>query len=419
MLMAPVLPLDMRLSSPLWLLKYLARYGLRDSLEASPLCLLQPPAIFRSHDQALSPEHDFLTSYHWLYVCTVYRTSAAADRGVWPHSTSSRLQRLPLHNAMLLLRTILRRTPRRAQLAAGCSAAAAATLTATAAGCLGTQDEYEKCFAPGTRCNPPLEYSQWESNWDGRAPPEEASESLKKRLRRAPKRHLILIRHGQYDLESDTDPPLTALGRHQATLTGQHIASWAEADLRTSPSAKPQRIKIGNIYSSNMLRARTTAELIAAELPDATLHAADSMLAEGAPYPVSGWRPYPATLFEEGARIEAAFRRYVHRSEDGWRAHKKETAAAQKAAKKGEDAAAAAVEERSYEDEDTYDLVVCHGNVIRYFVCRALQLPPERWLRLATYNCGMTHLAISASGGVSLWGFGDHAHLDIEHTTYH
>lgn len=38
--------------------------------------------------------------------------------------------------------------------------------------------------------------------------------------------------------------------------------------------------------------------------------------------------------------------------------------------------------------QDTYDLVVCHGNVIRYFTLRALQLPPGRWLKLATYNCG-------------------------------
>ena len=31
-------------------------------------------------------------------------------------------------------------------------------------------------------------------------------------------------------------------------------------------------------------------------------------------------------------------------------------------------------------------LVVCHGNVIRSFCCRALQVPVERWLNLSVDN---------------------------------
>lgn len=73
----------------------------------------------------------------------------------------------------------------------------------------------------------------------------------------------------------------------------------------------------------------------------------------------------------------------------------------------------------SYEGDDTYELVVCHGNVIRYFVCRALQFPPEAWIHFATYNCGLTHIAIRSSGVVSLLGFGDIGHLNLEQVTYH
>jgi hypothetical protein len=29
--------------------------------------------------------------------------------------------------------------------------------------------------------------------------------------------------------------------------------------------------------------------------------------------------------------------------------------------------------------EDSYEVVVCHANVIRYFVCKALQVPTEVW----------------------------------------
>ena len=121
-------------------------------------------------------------------------------------------------------------------------------------------------------------------------------------------------------------------------------------------------------------------------------------------------------LFEDGARIEAAFRKYFHRSVDGWRAAYKYERAAKKAEKAGEEAPPVP----SYADEEeTYDLVVCHGNVIRYSMCRALQLPPNYWLRLATYNCGLTHFQIRATGSVSLFGFGDIGHLDLDQTTYH
>ena len=42
---------------------------------------------------------------------------------------------------------------------------------------------------------------------------------------------------------------------------------------------------------------------------------------------------------EDGARIEAAFRRYIHRADPK-------------------------------QKEDSYEIIVCHANVIRYFVCR-------------------------------------------------
>lgn len=42
---------------------------------------------------------------------------------------------------------------------------------------------------------------------------------------------------------------------------------------------------------------------------------------------------------EDGARIEAAFRHYIHRADPK-------------------------------QKEDSYEIIVCHANVIRYFVCR-------------------------------------------------
>ena len=65
-----------------------------------------------------------------------------------------------------------------------------------------------------------------------------------------------------------------------------------------------------------------------------------------------------------------------------------------------------------------YEVIVCHGNVIRYFFMRALQLPPEAWLRLCTFNCSLTYFTIRPTGGVSCRMLGDTGHMDMEHTTF-
>ena len=56
--------------------------------------------------------------------------------------------------------------------------------------------------------------------------------------------------------------------------------------------------------------------------------------------------------------------------------------------------------------------------MIRYFVLRALQLPPEAWLRLALNNASITVLLISPSGNVSLRCFGDTGHMPPDMITY-
>ncbi len=49
---------------------------------------------------------------------------------------------------------------------------------------------------------------------------------------------------------------------------------------------------------------------------------------------------------------------------------------------------------------------------------RALQLPPEAWLRTAAYNASITILEIYPSGRVSLRCFGDVGHLPPDMITY-
>lgn len=69
-------------------------------------------------------------------------------------------------------------------------------------------------------------------------------------------RHLILIRHGQYELDGATDEQriLTKLGRTQAEYTGKRLR------------------EIGFPYTlivkSTMARAQETADIIAKNLPE-------------------------------------------------------------------------------------------------------------------------------------------------------
>lgn len=73
----------------------------------------------------------------------------------------------------------------------------------------------------------------------------------------------------------------------------------------------------------------------------------------------------------------------------------------------------------SANQQENYSTVfVCHGNVIRYLVMRALQLSPDAWLRTAVYNASITILEIYPSGRVSLRNFGDVGHFSPEHITY-
>jgi len=67
---------------------------------------------------------------------------------------------------------------------------------------------------------------------------------------------------------------------------------------------------------------------------------------------------------------------------------------------------------------DSHEVVVCHANVIRYVVCRALQLPPEAWLRLSLPHASVTHLVVRANGNVSVRSLGDAGHLPPELVSY-
>ncbi|XP_032803277.1 serine/threonine-protein phosphatase PGAM5, mitochondrial [Petromyzon marinus] len=189
-------------------------------------------------------------------------------------------------------------------------------------------------------------------------------------------RHILLVRHSQYNLAGPTDEQrfLTDTGREQAELTGQRLASLGFPYTR--------------IVHSSMRRAIETAQIISTHLPDVALSSSD-LLREGMPIPPEPpMRPKPDfQYFTDGARIEAAFRQFIHRAEPEQQA-------------------------------DSYEIIVCHANVIRYFVCRALQFPPEGWLRMSLDNGSITWLAVRPSGRVGLRSLGDSGFMPATKLTH-
>ncbi|XP_063296775.1 serine/threonine-protein phosphatase PGAM5, mitochondrial-like [Pelobates fuscus] len=143
-------------------------------------------------------------------------------------------------------------------------------------------------------------------------------------------------------------------GREQASLTGQRLALLASEGSNFSCIIYP-----------SLTRSTETADIISQNLPDIKM-CSSSLLHEGPPI-----RPVPAeskwipdlSYFKDGPRIEAAFRKYILRADPE-------------------------------QTKDSYEIIVCHDNVIRYFVCRALQLPLEAWLRLPLYHGSITKLLI-------------------------
>ena len=167
---------------------------------------------------------------------------------------------------------------------------------------------------------------------------------------------------------------LTPLGREQANLVGLRL--------------KELGFPYTRIIQSSMTRATETAQIISQHLPNIPVTSSD-LLREG--YPIHHECPFGKVqsekrVFRDGARLEAAFRKYLHRAEPS-------------------------------QKEDSYDVIVCHGNVIRYFFCRALQFPPNAWLRFGLYHSSWTWIYITPSGKVCVRAMGDFGHLPKDKMT--
>lgn len=162
---------------------------------------------------------------------------------------------------------------------------------------------------------------------------------------------MLLVRHGEMDRAAFAVDGFTAgltdRGREQVQHTA---ATLRERDVTA-------------IYSSTIGRAAETAEVIADAFPGIAVRSTNLLweLPNVSATKESAWRH----VFERGIRRgERAYRFFV----------------------------------RPPSSSLTCELLITHGNLIRFFACRILAVQPESWSILGTMHCGITEIWIEANG---------------------
>lgn len=183
-------------------------------------------------------------------------------------------------------------------------------------------------------------------------------------------RVIVLVRHGNYLPDPSADPELgphlTALGVAQAKLAGPRLAKLGRFDA---------------LYVSPLQRARDTAAAMQKDfpghaftvLPDLAECTPPSRLAR-----VMAGEP-PADLEACRARLDRLFTaRFV-----------------------------------PAQGQPRQELYVCHGNVIRYLVTRALGVDETAWLSMSVGHTSITRIRIEPDGRMQVLSVGDVGHVPV------
>ncbi len=183
-------------------------------------------------------------------------------------------------------------------------------------------------------------------------------------------RTLYLIRHGDYNIEDERDPDV-----------GKELVPLGIAQTRLlSARLKSMGIAFNTLTSSTMMRAKQTAMIINDEFPELILNQS-KLIRECTP---PTWREdimkgeSEIDLRTCVENLENAFDKYFVPSPD---------------------------------ENNKNDIIVCHGNVIRYFVTKVLSVETKVWLQMTIGNCSLTIVRISPEGSMKLVSFNDLGHI--------
>jgi len=188
---------------------------------------------------------------------------------------------------------------------------------------------------------------------------------------------IYLIRHGDYNQTEEQDEfvgnELTPLGIAQARLLAARL--------------KAMPVEFTSLTSSTMTRARQTAMILNEDFPELELKQ-DELICECTP---PSWRKdvmagVDTTEKEQCVKnIEQAFQEYFIPSPD---------------------------------EKDRNDIIVCHGNVIRYLVTKVLIVDTMAWLQMSISNCSLTIVRILPDGSMKLDAFSDYGHIPENMRTF-
>lgn len=187
---------------------------------------------------------------------------------------------------------------------------------------------------------------------------------------------VYLVRHGAYDLDTTvtddrTGNGLKALGHEQARLVGARLAGLG--------------IKFDRLISSEFLRAKQTADDMAPLMKMTPTR--DGSLNECTPASVSASlmaSEKPGDVAECDSVRAVAWQRYFVATPT----------------------------------RDTYDVLVCHGNVIRWTLMRALGADTKLWSNQDIGHCSLTIIAVRPDGTIRLVEYSDVGHIPVEKQTW-
>jgi serine/threonine-protein phosphatase PGAM5 len=183
----------------------------------------------------------------------------------------------------------------------------------------------------------------------------------------APAHTLYLIRHGAYVADRNADPQLgpgiTPLGVAQARLIAARLSGSGVA--------------FDSMTSSTLQRARDTAAVMHETLSNLPV-AQSPLLRECGP-------PLPEAAEGEEARERAACAKQLDQAFA-------EFFTPAKNAKRN-------------------DILVAHGNVIRYLVMKALKVDPRAWLGMSVAHASLTVIQVLPDGSMKVIAVGDSGHI--------
>lgn len=182
-------------------------------------------------------------------------------------------------------------------------------------------------------------------------------------------RTIYLVRHGNYDAaqpgDDDVVHGLTPLGVAQARLVAARLAGMP--------------VEFSSLVASPMTRARQTAAVVNESLPQLKVEISP-LLRECTP---RSWRTdvvkeeKPGEFAEAERQLNAAFAKYFVPAKGA----------------------------------DQHDVLICHGNVTRYLVTKALGVDTQAWLGFSVAHGSLTVIQVNSKGAYKVLSVGDAGHI--------